>query len=122
MPSIETFHRHQKAVLWTRAGTTEFNEPAFSTPIELDVRWEWTQEESLDEAGSPIIVEAMVVVDREIQEGSLMWLGELEDWYGTGSAGDDDYRMRVLRYNEVPDLKGRNYRRTVALVRFRGGV
>lgn len=119
MPAIETAYRRQKAVLWPWSGYDSYAEPLRGEPVEIDVRWLNKSREVPGPQGSPITVDATAVVDREIVVGSLMWLGELADWYGTGSAGDDTALMEVVAYGEVPDLKGRDIRRTVGLVYFR---
>ncbi len=46
-----------------------------------------------------------------------MWLGELADWYGTGSVDTDDELMEVKTFSQTPDLKARVVYRTVGLMR-----
>jgi hypothetical protein len=120
MPPIETMEMHQRAVLWEMSGYDTYGQPTVSsTPIEISVRWEWKHEEEKTTDKYEVLLDAIVVVDREIAEGSNMWLGTLSDWYGTGSAGDDSEVLQVKFYNEVPDLKDRYIRRTVGLSFFR---
>ena len=119
MPSIETMHRHDPAILWEVVGYDSENEPIVGAPVEILTRWEDCRKEVLDPKLGMIAIDAMVVVDRRIAVDSQMLQGELADWLGTGSAYDDTNLMRVAVYEEIPDLKGRNVRRTVGLRRFR---
>lgn len=120
MPPIETIDRHQKALLWAIIGYDSYGQPQVSaTPVEIDVRWEWKHAEEKATERYEVAIDAMVVVDREIEEGSNMWLGSLSDWYGTGSAGIDSEILQVKFYSEIPDLKDRAIRRTVGLSFFR---
>lgn len=120
MPPIETMEMHQKAVLWPMTGYDTYGQPQVSSiPIEISVRWEWKHEEEKSTDRYQVLLDAMVVVDRAIEEGSNMWLGTLSDWYGTGSSGEDSEVLQVKFYNEIPDLKDRCIRRTVGLSFFR---
>ena len=109
MARTTTRRRHQKAVLWPATGYDEYSEVEVSTGVEIDVRWEWGKRDGLDAQGNTITIEATVVVDREIAVGSKMWLGLLANY----AAGETV--LHVVNYKEVPDLKGRKYRRVVEL-------
>jgi len=50
-----------------------------------------------------------------------MWLGELADWYGSGSGTNDDEVMWVVRQINVPDIKNRVARREVWLSKAQDG-
>lgn len=115
MPSMETAFRRQFAVLWPKDGYDGHGEPTVGEPVELRVRWNNKQRLAYDAQGNPVAVDAVVIVDQEIEVGSSMWEGQLADWYGTGSAGDDSGVMEVVTYNETPDIKNRFKRRTVGL-------
>ncbi len=120
MPPIETFERHQKAVLWRMTGYDRYGQPQVSaTPEELTVRWEWKHREEKTTDRYEVDIDAIAVVDQVIEEGSNMWLGALTDWYGTGSGGEDSEVLQVKYYDEVPDIKDRYIRRTVGLAFFR---
>lgn len=119
MPSQESSHRFQYAVLWPKTGHSQDGEAVVGEPEEITVRWNNKLRVSKDAQGNPVAVDAVVHVNQEIAVGSSMWLGELEDWYGTGSGGDDSAVMEVLTYNDTKDLKARNTRMTVGLVFYR---
>jgi hypothetical protein len=129
MPPPETFHRHQTAILWRKVGDNAQNEPVLAAPIELTptngtgVRWEAGRRNMMDPQGNLINVDAVVVVAVDIPIGSQMWLGRLEEFYGTGtgSTGIDDEVMWVIRQINVPDIKHRVARREVWLAKSQNG-
>lgn len=118
MPRIEVSYLTQKAVLWPYESVDMFNLPVRGTPVEISVRWEYAKAQKDQDEGTT----ARLVVDREIATRSLMWLGELADFYGTGSGAADVEIKEVEEYSEIPDIKGRVYYRTVKLRRFQGDI
>lgn len=117
MPSPEKTDLRQKAVLWVPNGVNKYGEKTFADPIEISVRWNTQRRATLDGKGNTVMLDATAVVDRVIAIGSEMWLGELEDWYGTGSVSGDDELMYVKTYNETPDLRNREKMQTVGLMK-----
>jgi len=113
MPPIETDDLCQEAVLWVANGVDNSGEYKVDAAVEINVRWETSGKEGVDALGNEIIVDSLVVVDQMIPTGSIMWLGELDDLPDTLV----DLR-RVASYTEVPDIKGQEIRRTVALTRY----
>lgn len=124
MPPMETAYRRQTAVLWEWLREDAYNEPVLDEPVEIAVRWKWGRREALSPQGTPIAVDATVVVAQDIAVGSLLYEGTLNEWYGhsgtgSGSAGQDTALMQVVTFSSTPDLKNRNRRRTAGLVYFR---
>lgn len=116
MPSIERRERFQKAVLWEKTdGFDDYGRPRVSSPVQIHVRWKYVRKQSVNKEGVPIAVDATVVVDRYIPEGSILWLGELIDWVGTGSNDNENQLMEVLTFHNTPDIRNRHTRRTVDL-------
>jgi len=114
MVYIETMGRKQKATYWA-AGTTytDTGQLKITASIEISVRWEDKEQEALDGQGNTIRMDAVVVVDRDIGVGSLMWLGEKADWIAaTGGL------YEVVSFSKVPNLKGTRFRRVVGLIRY----
>ena len=122
-PNTTTSGRHQKAVLFPASvagSTADGTRIVSATPAELDVRWETGKAEALDPQGVPIAVDALVVVDRTITIGGIMWEGALSDLPGTASPIDrwpTSDIMQVITYNKTPDVKGRKFRHVVGLMR-----
>lgn len=122
MPAPETAYLTQAAVLWPIEGYDAYGKPKVSDEaVELEVRWETRRTQARDALGNPIMLDAMAIVDRVIAVGSIMALGELEDWglVGTGNASETGELMEVVNYMEVPDIKGRFSYREVGLKRWR---
>lgn len=122
MPSQETSHRPHKAVYWEKTGVDRYNNPKLTEPVEIRVRWVGTRSNMLDPNGERIVVDASAILAQDAKIGDQLWLGELEDWLGTGSAGDDTEVtiMEVVAFESTDDVKGRNTFREVGLKRFRG--
>lgn len=115
MPSNEESCRFQKAVLWPATGFDDYGKVSISTVtgVEIDVRWEDVQEETLDSNGNTVTTDARVVVDQDITVGSVMWQGALED-----VASPPTNLKQVVSFGKIPDVKGRENRRVVRLIRF----
>lgn len=120
MPHQETAYRRQTAVLWECTGKDRTNEPILSSPREIKVRWNNDQSSMLDESNTVVRVDALVETTCDVPVDSILWLGCLEDWYGTGSGSDESQLMQVRLFQKTPDLKGRAFYRRAGLLRFRG--
>ncbi len=112
MPNIESSDIPQTAVYWKSSGVDRFGEQKVEAAVEINVRWETTQREILGAEGNSIALDSIAVVSQKIVVKSIMWLGKLVDVASTPI----DLR-EVVQYNEVPDVKGRSFRRTVFLVK-----
>ena len=111
MMVLETTERNQSAILWTIAGHDNYGDVTLNDPIEIKVRWEHKQSEQLVPDGSKISVVAEVVVDRDIDLESILWLGTLADLPTTPTE-----LKQVIFSRKIPDIKGRHYRRVVSLM------
>lgn len=124
MPPIETSDRWDKALLWTKAGYDNYgNYTRSSDYTEIDVRWEEERGETLDSNGNVVAYDVRCVVAQEIAIGSIMWKGD-EDAYteAAGTVGTADNTidfMIVIQRSHIEDIKGRNIRRVVYLIRYK---
>ena len=118
MPAIEDEDLNQTAVLWPWTGVDAYNEPTRGEPEEIDVRWNTKRREVTGPTGTPMALDATVIVAQSVVVGSLLMLSALEDVVGTGNPNAEV--MQVMSYSETPDLRGIEVRREVGLVRFRG--
>ena len=110
MPDITRADLRQNAVLWMADSTLsadEFGTQRISLPTDIKVRWESTK-------GEGTARKATAFVDREIAEGSVMWLGTV----ATLPAPPEKPKnlMQVTKYNEIPDVGSKFPRRFVDLV------
>ena len=129
MPPFEYDDLNQTAVLippQVVAGlprTNRMGEIVYDIPLQIPVRWSYVKKESTDAKGNTITISADIVAAVSIVVGSLMLLGTMESYVGTGSAGGDAIEfMRVETRNWTLDLKGRITRYEYELSRFRGKV
>ena len=125
MPALETYDRWQTAVYWAWAGTSAVDgDPQVSAPVDLQVRWGERQGVMKNAQGVDVATDAQIVVGQDVVENSIMWLGGLAMWRGTGSDADTDdtLLMKVVAFNKTPDIKGRMYYRTAGLVWFRDAL
>lgn len=105
---METARRHRDAVLWPFAGTDAANEELRGDPVEIKVRVvEKKERTSEDDKWSTTLV-----MDREVALRSVVVLGTLADFYGTGTgSGSGDVEALVVEKIKVAeDVKGRNKR------------
>ena len=101
--------------------TNPMGEILYDVPLQIPVRWVYVKRESKDAKGNTISIDAEVVAAVSVVVGSLMMLGTMESYVGTGSAGGDAVEfMRVETRNWGMDLKGRIVRYEYGLTRFRG--
>jgi len=102
--------------------TNAYGEPEVGPPQQIPVRWKYVKKEITTRDGDVVNIDAEVVVGLTILSGSLMWLGKLSDWLGTGSStlSKEPELMEVVSYYNTPDVKMRVIRRTVQLKRYRG--
>lgn len=89
MPPLETADRHQTAQYWARIGVDRNGRVLVADePVELQVRWVNKRREALNAKNERIAVDVTIVTDRELEIGSILWLGEQDD-FGTGTGTDD---------------------------------
>lgn len=119
MPAIERVGRTQTAAYWGFSRYDDDGDIIVSPATDIRVRWVNSRKLMQNAQGKEIAVDAQVVAGEELVEGSLMYLGGLADWNGTGSAGEESALMQVVAVEMTPDIKGRNTMWTVGLAWFR---
>lgn len=123
MPPIEETDLLDTALLWRAIGYDSHGQRTFGDPAEIRCRWLTNKHVVLDPKGSNIISDGVVVVDEDIDIGSLMWLGTLEDWNGmfgaVGSSAVPSDLMQVKSFKSTPDVRARVARREVGVMRYR---
>jgi hypothetical protein len=106
MPAPESDYRFQTCQMWARTGDDEYGNPIVAPAVQLTVRWENKQLEMIDPKGQPIRIDALVITVDSIPVGSILLL-----------SGSSDY-MEAVAYDDIPDVKGRVFRKTVGLKRY----
>lgn len=120
VPSPETANLTDDAVLWSFAGHDSTGEPKVSNPVQIECRWIWKKTQSTDATGNTVMMDATVVVDREIDDGSILWEGTLDQWEDTGSEEDNPDLVEVKSYKEVKDIRGREFYRELGCSFYKG--
>lgn len=117
-----TGRRTQKVIVWRKAGTNRYGDPVVGTPGEFTVRWEKTRKDMMAPDGTRINVDVVMVYGPDLCDLAVedaVWLGGLEDWYGTGSGGQESDVMRVAALDYVPNVRGTAAYREAGLVKHR---
>src|SRR5665213_596757 len=123
MPSTTIRWLYQRAVLFPFVGVYDaFGQPTLGVPVEIPVRWITKRREILDKHGNTIALDASADVAQTIKVDSVIWLGTLANWNGTGSGLPDTELMMVKSYDETPDGKGRSLKRNIGMMRYRNVV
>jgi hypothetical protein len=118
MALLETSGLHQDAVLWRLKSLDARGQKRLSVPESMKVRW--TEHEGVGVGGVGVEggtnpIDATAVVDRDITIGSIMWQGRLEEWNPTLPQD----LLEVVGRTSTPDVKGRQFYRTVTLRRYK---
>lgn len=128
MPALEDHDLRETALVWPAISDDPFGQKKVGSREEIDVRWLDKQTEMLDTHNNSIIVDGTVIVsqDQRIPIGSLLWYGTEAEWNtGTGSSETSDGHPQLVEVkadNNTPDLKARNYRRTLGFLRYKGAL
>ncbi len=116
-----TGRRTQTVTVWEKTGTDRYGEPTRGSPVEPLVRWERTRKDMMAPDGTRVNVDVVMVYgcDLDLKIEDVVYLGVLEDWVGTGSAGDDSELMKVVALDYVPNIRGDAAYREAGLVKYR---
>jgi len=117
VPAVEVVDFIHYAVLWRRTGQDRFGKPVTSAPTQVRCRWIETRKEKTDAQGNTVTIDAQVYINTDIVVGSLMWKGRLTELLGTASPLSGNI-MQVINFTKTPDLKGRNHRSMVSVMRY----
>lgn len=102
------------ATYWESNGHDGFGQTTVADPIHIRVRVEKALVESLQSNGQPIAVPISLQVDRRLVIGSIIWIGVI-DYFIPPTANF----YQIHEYEEVPDLKHREFDRWVKCLKFK---
>ena len=107
----------QKAGYWelTSLGFDNYGQPIPSTPVEIDCRWEDVGEEFIDDKGTTQLSIARVYVDRDMEVGGVLMLGELSSGVDEDNPKENENAWEIRRFEKLPTLKATQFLRTVYL-------
>jgi len=109
MPDLNARNLHQTAVYWGSPVQNGWGGYTFASGVEIEVRWEDRTDRFLDPQGVEQISRAQVRVDRDVDVGGYLFLGDLDD---LSSAGEDDPTVEnnafvIRRFTKTPSLRAR---------------
>lgn len=109
----------QTAVLWAATGRVDkYGVALVAAPIQIPVRWVTNRKEMIGPMETIIGLDAQAHVIQFVPNQSNIWLGTLADWLATGVNTVDNELMYVKDYQEGVDIKGRNTRRILNLMKY----
>lgn len=111
--AIETSDLRQKAVLWAATGFDDYGQVTVAAATEIKVRWVTGKKTDLGVQSDSVGFDSTAAVDRHIPDGSILRLGSLRDLPDVLTDLN-----QVIDSKTTPDIKGRNTRRTVSLMKF----
>lgn len=122
MPPFETMDLFQKAVLWERRVVSgrgvvdNYGDVVVENGVELSVRWVWQYGEALSPEGETIRYDVGVVVNQDVQDGSIMWVGGISDLPANLDNLTNLYQ--VIGRFVTTSINNRFTRRTLMLMRY----
>lgn len=119
MPAPEVSHRYQPATLFPWIGVDRHGKHVVGAPREIIIRFNAARKTVKDGKGNTITLDGTGIVNEVLVIGSRLWLGELAEWYGTGSSivSRDQEIYEIATYNDVPDVKTRFSQKTIGVMR-----
>lgn len=132
MPGEESF-LNQYAVVWPAGAPDAYGEVTRGEPVvygpdqtgRFRCGWKKKRRTSVGPQGTPVALDATMIVIDPVAEGSLVYLGHYDALVGTGlgdpvEEGTEVYRVDSCDADE--DLKGRVRAYELKLVRFAGSL
>lgn len=120
--SIISRMRKQIAVYWALAASEsagedwdDMGQPQWATPVEIECRWEDDQVEFISKDGSKLVSRSVVYVDRDVNIGGVLMLGELVDVVEEENVLENDGAWEIRGYSKIPSLKATEFLRTAYL-------
>lgn len=106
----------QTAVYWSSPSASGYGGYTYSTPSEIDCRWEKKQILYIDINGQEKLSNAIVYVNQDLDVNGYLYLGEEAD---LDSSHDNpqiiDNVFRIEAFKKVPNIQGSQYLRKAYL-------
>ena len=104
--------RYQYIVYWEADAFDGLGQPTVKAPVELKVRIEKGLSETVDPQGNKIASNMEMNVSQAIVNGSLIWIGKLEDL-----PSPVPELLQVIDYNEIPNTRARKFDRWIKVMK-----
>ena len=104
------------AVYWPPENTYDsYGKPVPRDPFEILVRWDDVVEEFVDEEGVPQMSKAKLIVDRDLEIGGVLMLGELADIVDYAEPKENPDAWEIKLFSKIANFRGNKYIRQVYL-------
>lgn len=114
--------RKQIAVYWALASTEsagsdhdDYGQPVVTDPVEIKCRWEAKSEEFIAANGTKTTSRAVVYVDRDVDVGGILMLGELTDITDEEDPKENEGAWEIKRFDNTPNLRATEFLKTAYL-------
>lgn len=114
MSRVEEVYIPQKAVLWAFSSLDNYGNPVIASPVEIDCEWPQSVTSSNASQGDTESESDQIVVNLDIPLGSILWFGRYNDLTDSPTP-----LYKVVSRSNSPDIKGRNFRKSVGVALFR---
>ena len=102
------------ATYWAPDGINQFGEKSFAAPIEILTRWEEIAEEFVTPEGEERISQAKLMVDRDLEYGAYLKLGEVDGSTPASPIGvDEAWPIQLIK--DTPNIRNTRVLREVML-------
>jgi len=108
---------NQTAVYWASPTQDGYGGFTWSSPVEIDCRWQNSTKVITTGNGDEIVCKAIVYVNQDVDEEGMLYLGDLDD-LDSGQEADPmtvDGAYKILRFDKSPTVRGDAYLRKVYL-------
>jgi hypothetical protein len=107
----------QKAVYWGSPIQGAFGGKTFADPVEIDCRWRDRREIFQLANGEQVVSRAVILVDRDVDEQGMLYLGELDDLESSQQANPMTISRAypIRRFDKIPDRTASNFLRKAYL-------
>lgn len=114
--------RKQDAVYWALASVEsggddfdDYGQPILTDPVEVKCRWEDKSEEFVAANGTKMLSHAVVYVDRDVDVGGVLMLGELTDITDADNVRENAGAWEIKRFDKIPNLRATEFLRIAFL-------
>ena len=120
--SIISRMRKQTAVYWALASLDsggvafdDYGQPMLTDPVEIECRWEDKVEEFIGPDGTKMISRAVVYVDRDVDIGGVLMLGEEDDILDEDNPKENNGAWEIKQFSKIPNFRATEFLRTAYL-------
>lgn len=113
MPALEVCDLRQDAVIWLQKGQDRHGLPVVGQPQEIKCRWLLNQTQSADPQSNTVQSSGTMIVSVELPPGTIVREGRVCD-----IPDPPDQLHTAVPLKSTPDLKNRNRRIEVTLMRY----